>query len=117
MSIPPKFKLLLSLSAILAIVLVVWTIHQKASSRLTPERFAQVYVELSIAYETCGSDIAKWQAEKKRILKEHKLSVEEINEFIKKYHKNPSEWAPLWERVVNLLHQKQQSLVNPAPSS
>jgi hypothetical protein len=110
-----KTKLLLSFLAILIVTLAIWMGHRKTSSRLTPERFAQVYVELSMAYEACGSDAAKWHAEKARILKEHKLSAEEIKRFITKYNQNPSEWALLWEKIANRLHQEQQQLINPAP--
>ncbi|HEX9916527.1 MAG TPA: hypothetical protein VGB16_02220 [candidate division Zixibacteria bacterium] len=115
MPISSKLRLPLIISAILIVVLVIWIVHRKTSSRLTPERFAQVYVELSIAYEACGSDVAKWHIEKARILKEHNLSTEEIKRFITKYNQNPSEWVLLWERIVNRLHQEQQHLANPAP--
>lgn len=115
MPISSKLRLPLIISAILIVVLAIWIVHRKTSSKLTPERFVQVYVELSIAYEACGSDAAKWHTEKAMILKEHKLSTEEVRKFIMEYNQNPSEWALLWEMIVNRLHQEQQQLANPAP--
>ena len=116
MSVLTKSKLLLGLFIILLIIVLTWIIHQKTSSNLTSEKFAEVYVKLAIARRASGSDASKWITEKERILKEHNLSSEKINQFIKKYDQTPEKWAPLWEKIISRLQEKQGKLTNPPPS-
>lgn len=115
MSNSSKIKFTLGLLIILVMIISVWLIRQKFSSHLTPDKFAQAYVDLAVAYETSGSDVSKWKKEKERILKEHDLSLEKVNQFIKRYNRDPQKWAFVWEKIVDLLRQRQESPAIPFP--
>lgn len=112
-SLKTKFSILALSIVILA--LSVWIVHQKVYT-LSSDEFAKVYVELAMAYETSGSDASKWVKTKDKILKEHHLTIQEINRFIVKSNQHPEKWAVVWENIMQRLEQKQQKLSNPAPS-
>lgn len=116
MTTPSRTKLGLALALILTIILSLWIIHRKSSTDLTPEKLAQVYVKLAIAYQCSGSDIPRYGESKERILKEYDLSLKKINQFTAKCNRNPLVWTEFFERATNLLRQEHQILTNKTPA-
>ena len=66
----------------------------------------EVYVQLSIASEMYDTNPDKLEQERKRILKKHGVTQEEIDHFIKEYNQNPEKWARVWERIVRRLEEE-----------
>ncbi len=66
----------------------------------------EVYVQLSIASEMYDTNPDKLEQERKRILKKHGVTQEEIDHFIKEYNQNPEKWAKVWERIVRRLEEE-----------
>jgi membrane protein insertase Oxa1/YidC/SpoIIIJ len=102
-----KNKLITVISvALLLIVLFIIFDGLKTSSELSPEKFVEVYVQLSVASEMYDTDLAKLEQERKKILKKHGVTQEEIDHFIKEYNRNPEKWAKVWERIVRRLEKE-----------
>ena len=82
----------------------------KQSSGISKDKFAEVYVELSIAKETFFADSAKLEEEKGRIFKEANVTPQEMDDFANKLNQNPGEWAQVWKKIVERLEQKREEL-------
>ena len=108
----PKIKFWLATFIILVVILSVWIVYQKTSTRLNPDKFAEIYVKLATLRQVCGPDLLKWEQGKKSILKEYNISSEDVNKFIQKYNRNPEEWALIWEKIIEKLQKEQQKLTN-----
>ena len=72
----------------------------------------EVYVQLSIASEMYDTNPAKLEQEREKILRNHNVTQEEIDHFIKEYNQNPEKWAKVWERIVWRL-EKEKEKTNP----
>jgi len=102
-----KNKLITVISVVfLLIVLFIIFDSLKTSSELSCEKFVEVYVQLSVASEMYDTDPAKLEQERKKILKKHGVTQEEIDHFIKEYNQNPEKWAKVWERIVRRLEEE-----------
>jgi hypothetical protein len=86
----------------------------KTSSELSPEKFVEVYVQLSVASEMYDTDPAKLEQERKKIFEKFGVTQQEIEHFIKEYNKNPEKWAKVWEKIVRRLEEeKEKEKANP----
>jgi hypothetical protein len=102
-----KNKLIIVISAaLLLIILFVIFVGLKTSSKLSEDKFVEVYVQTSIVSEIYDTDPAKLEQERKKILEKYNVTQEEIDLFIKKYNKNPEKWARVWEKIVRRLEEE-----------
>jgi len=102
-----KNKLITVISAVfLLIILFIIFDSLKTSSELSYEKFAEVYVQLSVASEMYDTDPAKLEQERKKILKKRGVTQKEIDHFIEEYNQNPEKWAKVWERIVRRLEEE-----------
>ena len=83
------------------------------SSKLSADKFAEVYVELSIASDTLSSDSVKFEQERARILREAGTTQNEMDEFVRRLDKKPLEWADVWKKIVEKLEQRRQQVKSP----
>jgi len=100
-----KFIIIISVLFLLAILFIIFN-HPKTSSRLSEEKFVEVYVQLSIASEMYDTSSTKLEEERKKILKQYNVTQEEIDHFIQEYNKNPEKWAKVWEKIVRRLEEE-----------
>ena len=100
-----KLITVISVVFLLTILFIIFD-SLKTSSELSCEKFVEVYVQLSVASEMYDTDPAKLEQERKKILKKHGITQEEIDYFIKEYNRNPEKWAKVWERIVRRLEEE-----------
>jgi hypothetical protein len=84
-----------------------------SSSKLSTDKFAEVYVQLSIASDTLSSDSVKFEQERGRILREAGTTQSEMDEFVRRLDKKPTEWADVWKKIVEKLEQRRQQVKSP----
>jgi hypothetical protein len=85
----------------------------KTSPGLSEEDFVEVYVQLSIAWETFDEDSGKFEQDRKEILEKYSVTQEEIDEFVKEYNKKPENWAEVWEKIVRRLEEEKAKANSP----
>ena len=105
--------LLVLLLAVLVIVVII--LVSRSSPPIPEEKFVQLYIELSLAHEKYKYNPPELDKEKKRILEESKVTMEDVDEFIAAYKKKPEKWVKLWERINQELErlQREGSLTPP----
>jgi hypothetical protein len=84
-----------------------------SSSKLSVDKFAEVYVQLSIASDTLSSDSVKFEKERGRILEEAGVTQSEMDEFVQRLDRKPTEWAEVWKKIVEKLEQRRQQVKSP----
>lgn len=102
-----KFIIIISVLFLLTILFVIFN-RLKTSSKLSEEKFVEVYVQLSITSEMYDTSSTKLEEERKKILKQYNVTQEEIDHFIKEYNKNPEKWARVWEKIVRRLEGEKE---------
>ena len=105
-----KSKSLITGLILIFVILVFLSGCLKQSTGISKDKFAEVYVELSIAKETFFADSAKLEEEKGRIFKEANVTPQEMDDFAEKLNQNPGEWAQVWKKIVERLEQKREEL-------
>jgi SOS response regulatory protein OraA/RecX len=80
--------------------------YLKTSSKLSEEKFVEVYVQLSIASEMYDTSSTELKEERKKILEKYNVTQEEIDRFIKEYNQNPEKWANVWEKIVRRVEEE-----------
>ncbi len=109
-----KNKLIITIGVVvLLIIFFIIFSSLKTSPQLSEEEFVEVYVQLSIAWETFDNDSSEFEQERKEILTKHDTSEEEIDEFVAECNRNPEKWARVWERIVQRLEEKKQEARSP----
>lgn len=103
-------KLLMIGGLILCILVFLWLVVLRSSPELSEEKFADVYVQLSIAKEIFAADTIQLEAEKKRIFEEAGVTQDEIDAFVKRCNQEPDRWARVWKKIVGKLEEKRQDL-------
>lgn len=103
-------KLLVIGGLILCIFVFLWFVVLRSSSELSEEKFAEVYVQLSIAKEMFAADTIQLEAEKRRIFEEARVTQDEIDAFVKRCNQKPDRWARVWKKIVGKLEEKRQDL-------
>ncbi|MCJ7577178.1 MAG: DUF4296 domain-containing protein [candidate division Zixibacteria bacterium] len=102
-----KNKLIIIIFGIfISIILFIIFYPLKTSSKLSEDKFVEVYVQLSIASEMYDTSSTKSEEERKKILKQYNVTQEEIDHFIKEYNQNPEKWAKVWEKIVRRLEEE-----------
>lgn len=105
-----RVKWLAIVAVIVCVVAIFLLRNPKLSPKLSSDKFAEVYVELSIAKEIFSADSAKLKEEKERIFKEANVTPQEMDDFANKMSQNPGEWAQVWKKIVERLEQKREEL-------
>jgi len=106
-----KYKLIFILLIIIILaVIMFFAIHH---SRMSEDKFIEIYIQLSIAQEKFRNNPEKLVAERKKIFSEYKFSQKEMDRFLKSYKKNPEKWVTLWERISQRLSELIESQRNP----
>jgi len=100
-----KFIIIISVLFLLTILFIIFN-SLKTSSKLSEDKFVEIYVQLSIASEMYDTSSTKLEEERKQILKQYNVTQEEIDHFIKEYNKNPEKWAKVWEKIVRRLEEE-----------
>jgi len=88
---------------ILCIIAILLFRALKPSSKLTEDKFVEVYVQLSLAKELFTSDTLELKKEKERIFEQNGITPEEIDRFISRYNQKPEEWGRVWKKIVERL--------------
>jgi hypothetical protein len=101
-----KKPLIIILAVLFLIILFVILNRPKTSSKLSEDKFVEVYVQLSIASEMYDAEPAKLEEERKRIFEKYGVTPEEIDYFVKDYNKNPEKWANIWAKIVRRLEEE-----------
>jgi hypothetical protein len=102
-----KFIIIISVLFLLTILFIIFN-RLKTSSKLSEEKFVEVYVQLSIASEMYDTSSTKLEEERKKILEKYSVTQEEIDRFIKEYNRNPEKWAKVWEKIVRQLEGEKE---------
>jgi hypothetical protein len=92
----------------LSIILFIIFSRLKTFSKLSEEKFVEVYVQLSIASELYDTSSTELEEERKKILEKYSVTQEEIDRFIKEYNRNPEKWAKVWEKIVRRLEGEKE---------
>lgn len=95
--------LLLVVVVIIAIILV-----SRSSAPIPEEKFVQLYIELSLAHEKYKYNPPKLEEERKRILQQSKVTMDDVDKFIKAYKRKPEKWVKLWEKINQELERLQR---------
>ena len=95
---------------LLCILVFLWLVVLRSSSELSEEKFAEVYVQLSMAKEMFAADTVKLEEEKERIFKEAEVTREEIDNFVNRLNEKPQEWPKVWKKIVEKLEQRRHDL-------
>jgi hypothetical protein len=104
-----KNKLIIIISVVfLLIILFIVFNRLKTPSKLSEEKFVEVYVQLSIASEMYDTSSTKLEEGRKKILEKYSVTQEEIDRFIKEYNRNPEKWAKVWEKIVRRLEGEKE---------
>jgi hypothetical protein len=104
----------LIVGVILACIVAFFLISGLGSSpKLSTDKFAEVYVQLSIASDTLSSDSVKFEQERGRILREAGITQSEMDEFVQRLDKKPTGWADVWKKIVEKLEQRRQQVKSP----
>ncbi len=106
-------KSLLIGGLILCVFVFLLLLNLISSSRISEDKFVEVYVQLSIAQEMFAQDTLKLQEEKRKIFQEAKVTPDEMNKFVEKLNQRPEKWSRIWKRIVEALEQKRQDLKEP----
>jgi len=105
---------LLAIAVAVVCVVAVFLLGGLGSSpKLSADKFAEVYLQLSIASDTLSSDSVKFEQERGRILKEAGITQSEMDEFVRRLDKRPLEWADVWKKIVEKLEQRRQQVKSP----
>ena len=94
---------------------LIWMIwfHRSSNHVISEDKFADVYVKLSIANEMLASDSLKLKEEKKKIFEQAQVTPEEMDRFVSRYNLKPEEWVDIWKRILEKLEQERQELKSP----
>ena len=104
-----KNKLIIIIFVIfISIILFIIFYPLKTSSKLSEEKFVEVYVQLSIASEMYDTSSTKSEEERKKILEKFGVTQQQIDHFIKEYNQNPEKWAKVWEKIVRRLGEEKE---------
>jgi hypothetical protein len=104
----------LIVAVILACIVVFFVIRGLGSSpKLSVDKFAEVYVQLSITSDTLSSDSVKLEEERSRILRQAGVTQSEMDEFVQGLDEKPTEWAEVWKKIVEKLEQRRQQVRSP----
>jgi len=100
---PRRVKLVIIGTFILCIIAILLFRALKPSSKLTEDKFVELYVQLSLAKELFTSDTLELKKEKERIFEQNGITQEEIDRFISRYNQKPEEWGRVWKKIVERL--------------
>ena len=100
-----KSTIIISAVFLLIILFIVFN-RLKTSSKLSEDKFVEVYVQLSIASEMYDTSLTELGEERKKILEKFGVTQQEIEYFIKEYNKNPEKWAKVWEKIVRRFEEE-----------
>ncbi len=103
-----KFIIIISVLFLLTILFIIFN-RLKTSSKLSEEKFVEVYVQLSIASEMYDTSSTELEEERKKILEKFGVTQQEIEHFIKEYNQNPEKWAKVWEKIVHRLEGEEKA--------
>ncbi len=78
------------------------------SSKLTEDKFVDLYVQLSIAAEKFLSDSVKLAQTQDSIFSAFGTTREEFDNFRKKLDEKPEKWEGIWKKIVEKLNQLDQ---------
>lgn len=92
------------------ILAFLWFGGLRSPSELSDDKFAEVYVQLSIASEIFATDTVKLEEEKKRIFEEAGVTQDEMNVFVKRCNQEPDKWARVWKKIVERLEERRQDI-------
>lgn len=93
-----KGRILIVLFLVVVVVVAI-ILTSRSSSPIPEEKFVQLYIQLSLAHEEHKYNPPKLEKEKKRILEESQVTMEDVDKFIKAYKKKPEKWVKLWEKI------------------
>ncbi len=101
-----KKTIIVVLVLLLAIALFFILNNLRTPSKLSEDKFAEVYVQLSIASEMYESKPVELEQERKKILEKYDVTQDEIDHFIEEYNQDPERWARVWEKIVRKLEEE-----------
>ena len=91
---------ILIISEVVVIIIVLGIVLLRNPGPPIPEeKFVDLYIKLSLIHEKYKYNPTELEKEKKRILEEYKITMEDVDEFIKEYKKKPEKWVKLWEKI------------------
>jgi uncharacterized membrane-anchored protein YhcB (DUF1043 family) len=103
-----KKSIVIILAVFLSIILFIIFYRPKTSTKLSEDKFVEVYVQLSIASEMYDTSLTKLEEERRKILEKFGVTQEEIDHFIKEYNQNPEKWAKVWGKIVRKLEDEKE---------
>jgi DNA repair ATPase RecN len=90
---------ILIISSVVIVVIVGIILVRSSSPTMPQEKFVELYIKLSLAHEKYKYNPRKLEEEKQRILQESKVTMGDVDKFIKEYKKKPEKWVELWEKI------------------
>ncbi len=90
---------ILILSSLVVIVILGIILIRNPGPPIPEEKFVDLYIKLSLIHEKYKYNPSELEKEKQRILEENKITMEDIDKFIKEYKKKPEKWVKLWEKI------------------
>lgn len=105
-----RTKLFILAGALFCVVLLLLIRGWLSPPELSEDKFVDVYVELSVASEMFSADSVKLHEERTRIFKEAGVTQDEMDDFVNRLSQNPTQWAGVWEKVVEKLEERRQKL-------
>ncbi len=103
---PRRVKLFVFGVFLLCIIAIMLFRALQPSSKLTEDKFVEVYVQLSLAKEQFTSDTLELRKEKERIFERNGITPEEIDRFIRRYNQKPEDWGRVWKKIVDRLSEE-----------
>jgi hypothetical protein len=100
-----KFIIIISVLFLLTVLFIIFS-RPKTSSKLSEDKFVEVYVQLSIASEMYDTSSTELEEERKKIFEKYSVTQEGIDHFVKEYNRNPEKWAKVWEKIVRKLEEE-----------
>lgn len=105
---------ILIISSIAVIVIVLVVLISNSSAPIPEEKFVDLYIKLAFIHEKYKYDPPELEKEKNKILAENKITMKDVDRFIKEYKKKPEKWVKLWEKINQELERlKKEGSVTP----
>ncbi len=84
--------------------------QSRLKSRLTTEKFIEIYVEISLLTEQYLNKPDLLNQKKDSLLKKYNITQKEFLDFIDKTDKNPEEYISMWQKIIKKLKTKREAL-------
>jgi len=84
-----------------------------SSPRLSEDKLAELYIQLSVAEEMFAGDTLKLEEEKKRIFEQAGVTQGEMDDFIKRLNQTPEKWVEVWKKITEKLEGGRENLKSP----